>query len=185
MGKDLFLDPSFGPAWTVQLYSAQELNLIKALATETTRDWGGLMVITMMGPRQTLLGARCAGQLWVYLDGTRVPEEIIGTGCSNGQLLCVEGKSIAACEGAKKIACQIPRLYTCKSEVAVPKSVREIGEAQKAMDSALCTTQQAWSGYKRGPNEKPECFEEGKTVTQECNTGDDLKKTVMCETKFA
>lgn len=78
----------------------RELNLIKALATETT-----------------LLGARCAGQLWVYLDGTRVPEEVIGSGCSNGQLLCVQGDSIAACEGAKKIACQIPRLYTCKSEV--------------------------------------------------------------------
>jgi len=162
---------------------ARELRLIQALATE-----------------MTLLGARCRGELWVYLDGTRVPESVISSKCENGQHLCVQGANITACDGAEKIACQIPRMYTCKGEVtfkdidtacpagmqvAVPISVREIGEANKAMEGYTCTTVQAWSGYNRGPKEKPECFQEGENVTRACDVNGDPKKTVMCETKFA
>lgn len=158
----------------------RELGLIKALAGDPT-----------------LLGGRCAGDKWVYLDGTRVPEAVISSSCTNGQLLCVQGGTVSACDGAQKIACQIPRLYTCKADVtleelltacpggmqpAEPKSVRDLAAAQDAMDSESCTTKQAWTGYSRGPNEQPQCFEEGKTTTQTCDN--EPKRTVMCETKF-
>eukprot|EP00913_Durusdinium_trenchii_P011310 g10622.t1 len=219
---------------------------------------------------RTLLGGRCAGDKWVYLDGTRVPEAVISSSCTNGQLLCVQGGTVSACDGAQKIACQIPRLYTCKADVtledwnsafgfvaelsplcqepkslekdahcevtcsivhclplrrephmhmleelltacpggmqpAEPKSVRDLAAAQDAMDSESCTTKQAWTGhladlcskgnkkmtrgkdvslpptfwrrgYSRGPNEQPQCFEEGKTTTQTCDN--EPKRTI-------
>ena len=43
------------------------------------------------------------------------------------------------------------------------------------MDSALCTTKQAWTGF------SDLCFEEGKQGMQSCTSE---AKTVMCETKF-
>lgn len=154
------------------------------------RDARELGFIKAQAVQPTLLGAKCAGQKWVYVDGTSVPDAVISSSCVDGQLLCVQGQTVSACDGAKKIACQIPRLYTCKAEVpaesvgtacpggmqvATPTSVREKEEAQKAMDSALCTTKQAWSGF------SDLCFEEGKEGMQSCTSE---AKTVMCETKF-
>lgn len=154
------------------------------------RDARELGFIKAQAVQPTLLGAKCAGQEWVYVDGTSVPDAVISSSCVDGQLLCVQGQSVSACDGAKKIACQIPRLYTCKAEVpaesvgtacpggmqvATPTSAREKEEAQKAMDSALCTTKQAWSGF------SDLCFEEGKEGMQSCTSE---AKTVMCETKF-
>ncbi|CAL1129876.1 unnamed protein product [Cladocopium goreaui] len=154
------------------------------------RDARELGFIKEQAVQPTLLGGKCAGQKWVYLDGTSVPGAVISSSCVDGQLLCVQGQTVSACDGAKKIACQIPRLYTCKAEVpaesmgtacpggmqlATPKSVREKEEAQKAMDSALCTTKQAWTGF------SDLCFEEGKQGMQSCTSE---AKTVMCETKF-
>jgi len=154
------------------------------------RDARELGFIKAQAVKPTLLGAKCAGQKWVYVDGTSVPDAVISSSCVDGQLLCVQGQTVSACDGAKKIACQIPRLYTCKAEVpaesvgtacpggmqvATPTSVREKEEAQKAMDSALCTTKQAWSGF------SDLCFEEGKEGMQSCTSE---AKTVMCETKF-
>mmetsp|Transcript_6386 Transcript_6386/g.11678 ORF Transcript_6386/g.11678 Transcript_6386/m.11678 type:complete len:696 (+) Transcript_6386:72-2159(+) len=154
-----------------------ELGLIKARVNAVTHF-------------PTLLGAKCSGTQWVYVDGTIVPQAITASTCTAGQLLCVQGDTVTACASATKIACQIPRLYTCKANVpmdeigaacpggmqaATPVSLREKKAAQVAMDESGCTTSQAWSGV------SGKCFEEGKTSMQPCTAE---TKTVMCETKF-
>ena len=74
------------------------------------RDARELGFIKEQAVQPTLLGGKCAGQKWVYLDGTSVPGAVISSSCVDGQLLCVQGQTVSACDGAKKIACQIPRL---------------------------------------------------------------------------
>ncbi|CAJ1336910.1 unnamed protein product [Effrenium voratum] len=169
------------------------------------RDVRELNLILALASSRTLLGIRCAGSTWVYVDGAPVPYDIASKAtCVDKKLMCVdntkaEGQQVFTCDSAEKTACQIPRMYACRADVkyedrdtacpggmqpAMPVSVRDIGEAQKAMDSDKCTTHQAWTGYVRGPNENPICFYEGGTHTAECSTNADQEKNVMCETKF-
>ena len=154
------------------------------------RDARELALIKAQAVKPTLLGAKCSGQQWVYVDSTSVPSEVMAGSCDEGAFLCVQGQTVTSCTSAEKIACQIPRLYTCKAlvakenigtacpngmQAATPVSKREMEEAQKAMDSARCTTKQAWTGTDF-------CFEENTKGMKPCDS--DQTKTVMCETKF-